>query len=117
MPAALYLIATPIGNLEDITVRALRILKEEVDRIACEDTRHSRKLLDHYGIDKPLVSYHEHNEASRAAGLLATRRNRFGATPSCFFTASSMGREAAGALSIVAGNGMRDMMFSFWGSV
>lgn len=71
MPAALYLIATPIGNLEDITLRALRILKEEVDRIACEDTRHSRKLLDHYGINKPLISYHEHNERGRTEELLA----------------------------------------------
>lgn len=71
MPAALYLVATPIGNLEDITVRALRILREEVDRIACEDTRHSRKLLDHYGISKPLVSYHDHNERDRTSELLA----------------------------------------------
>ncbi|MBL8242448.1 MAG: 16S rRNA (cytidine(1402)-2'-O)-methyltransferase [Bryobacterales bacterium] len=74
MPAALYLVATPIGNLEDITVRALRILKEEVDRIACEDTRHSRKLLDHYGISKPLVSFHEHNERERGDELLHALR-------------------------------------------
>lgn len=73
--AALYLIATPIGNLEDITVRALRILKEVVDRIACEDTRHSRKLLDHYGVDKPLVSFHEHNERERGEELLAALRS------------------------------------------
>src|SRR5690348_5976751 len=65
----LYLVATPIGNLEDITVRALRLLGE-VDLIACEDTRHTAKLLHHYGIDKPTLSYHEHNEASRAAQLL-----------------------------------------------
>lgn len=65
----LYLVATPIGNLEDITVRALRLLGE-VDVIACEDTRHTAKLLHHYGINKPTLSYHEHNEASRASQLL-----------------------------------------------
>jgi 16S rRNA (cytidine1402-2'-O)-methyltransferase len=65
----LYVVATPIGNLEDITLRALRILRE-VDAIACEDTRHTRKLLDRHGISKPLVSYHEHNEQARADELL-----------------------------------------------
>src|SRR5690349_4578100 len=68
MPGALYLVATPIGNLEDITHRAVRILGE-ADLIACEDTRQTRKLLDHYGIQKPTVSYHEHNETERAEEL------------------------------------------------
>jgi len=66
---ALYVVATPIGNLEDITLRALRVLKQ-VDVIACEDTRQTQKLLNHYGITTPTVSYHEHNELTRAAELV-----------------------------------------------
>jgi 16S rRNA (cytidine1402-2'-O)-methyltransferase len=66
---ALYLVATPIGNLEDITLRALHVLKE-VDQIACEDTRHTQKLLNHYGITTRTISYHEHNEMTRAAELV-----------------------------------------------
>ena len=73
MPGVLYLVATPIGNLEDITYRAVRVLSE-ADLIACEDTRQTRKLLDHYGITKPTVSYHEHNEAERAEDLAARLR-------------------------------------------
>jgi len=66
----LYLVATPIGNLEDITLRALRVLRS-VDRIACEDTRQTAKLLGHYGIRTPTVSYHLHNEHARSSELVA----------------------------------------------
>jgi 16S rRNA (cytidine1402-2'-O)-methyltransferase len=65
----LYLVATPIGNLEDITLRAVRVLKE-ADMIACEDTRQTQKLLNHYGISTRTTSYHEHNEMTRAPELV-----------------------------------------------
>ena len=68
--APLYIVATPIGNLEDLTLRALRVLKE-VRWIACEDTRQSRKLLEHFGITTQMISYHDHNETSRAEQLVA----------------------------------------------
>ncbi len=69
----LYLVATPIGNLEDITLRALRVLRS-VDRIACEDTRQTAKLLNHFGIRTPTVSYHAHNENARASELIEALR-------------------------------------------
>ena len=65
----LYIVATPIGNLEDITLRALRVLSE-VNMIACEDTRHTQKLLNHFEIRTPTQSYHQHNEAARAKELV-----------------------------------------------
>ena len=69
MKGILYICPTPIGNLEDITLRTLKVLKE-VDLIAAEDTRHSVKLLNHYEIKKPLISYHEHNKASKGEVLI-----------------------------------------------
>jgi 16S rRNA (cytidine1402-2'-O)-methyltransferase len=74
MQAILYIVATPIGNLEDMTFRAVRILKE-AGLIACEDTRHTRRLLDHYGIQTPMISYHEHNEAARVEDLIGRLRS------------------------------------------
>ncbi|HEV2885000.1 MAG TPA: 16S rRNA (cytidine(1402)-2'-O)-methyltransferase [Pyrinomonadaceae bacterium] len=71
MAGTLYLVSTPIGNLEDITHRAVRVLGE-VNIIACEDTRHTKKLLNHFGINARLISYHEHNERERAAELLTS---------------------------------------------
>ena len=74
MAGKLYLCATPIGNLEDITLRALRVLKE-VDLIAAEDTRQTLKLLNHYEINKPLISYHRHNEETKSEILIEKLRN------------------------------------------
>ena len=74
MTGTLYIVSTPIGNLEDITQRAIRILSE-VDIIACEDTRHTKKLLNHFGIPTPTTSYHDHNERERAPELLRSLKD------------------------------------------
>src|SRR5258708_12647271 len=78
MPAplqcALYVVSTPVGNLEDITLRAVRVLKE-VSVIACEDTRQTQKLLNHFDIETRLVSYHDHNETTRSAELIVKLEN------------------------------------------
>ena len=68
-PGTLFLVATPIGNLEDLSARALRVLRE-VDLVAAEDTRHTRRLLQHFGISAQVVSLHEHNERARATSLV-----------------------------------------------
>ena len=73
MDYSIYFIATPIGNLEDITIRAINTLKE-VDIIACEDTRESKKLLDHYGINKPTTSYHKFNEMAKSEEIINKAR-------------------------------------------
>src|ERR1044072_1113006 len=74
MAGTLYLVATPIGNLRDVSPRALQTLKD-ADLIACEDTRHTGKLLNHYGIKNKLLSYHEHNEHERAEELAKLLRD------------------------------------------
>ncbi|HYE38944.1 MAG TPA: SAM-dependent methyltransferase, partial [Ramlibacter sp.] len=69
-PGHLYVVATPIGNLADITLRALHVLSL-VDAVACEDTRHTAALLRHYGIERPLLAVHEHNEREAAQAVVA----------------------------------------------
>jgi 16S rRNA (cytidine1402-2'-O)-methyltransferase len=90
----LYVVATPIGNLEDITLRGLRVLKE-VDLIAAEDTRHTRKLLTRYEIKTPLISYHAHNQASRGPELI--HRLREGQTVALVSDAGTPGFSDPGA--------------------
>ena len=84
----LYLVPTPIGNLEDVTVRAIRVLRE-ADLIACEDTRTSGVFLSHYGIDTPTTSYHDHNEREKAPHLV--KRMRAGHTVALITDAGSPG--------------------------
>ena len=74
MESAIYIVATPIGNLSDITIRGLEVLRG-VDVIAAEDTRHTRRLLDHHGISATLIAYHEHNESVKAQSLIDSVRN------------------------------------------
>ncbi len=96
-PGTLYVVATPIGNLEDITCRALRILRE-VDLVAAEDTRHSRKLLAHYGIATPLTSCFTHNELRKAEQILA--RLRAGASVALVTDAGTPGISDPGYLLV-----------------
>lgn len=98
-PGHLYLVATPIGNLGDLTYRARELLAA-VDVIACEDTRHSQALLKHYGIVKPLVSLHEHNEASRSAQLVGELAN--GRTVACISDAGMPGVSDPGQRLVAA---------------
>jgi 16S rRNA (cytidine1402-2'-O)-methyltransferase len=134
VPGTLYIVATPIGNLEDITYRAVRVLGE-VDMVACEDTRQTRKLLDHYGITTRTVSYHEHNEAARAGelvGELEAGANIALVTDAGTPLVSDPGfriveRAAAAGIAVVpvpgasavlaalAGSGLPSSAFGFWG--
>jgi 16S rRNA (cytidine1402-2'-O)-methyltransferase len=97
MPGALFVVATPIGNLEDLTFRALRTL-QEVDVIAAEDTRRSSKLLAHYGISKPLISLHEHNEHREAPRLV--ERIRAGASVALVSDAGTPGISDPGSILV-----------------
>jgi 16S rRNA (cytidine1402-2'-O)-methyltransferase len=108
VPAAgiLYVVATPIGNLQDITLRALSVLKT-VDLIAAEDTRNTRRLLSHFGLAAPLISYHEHNETARTPGLL--RRLQKGAAIALVSNAGTPGVSDPGyrLISAAAEAGLR----------
>jgi len=94
MPGTLAVVATPIGNLEDITLRALRVLRE-ASVIAAEDTRRTAKLLAHYGITTPTVSLHDHNEHHRVPGLMA--RLRAGDTVAVVTDAGTSFEDSSGA--------------------
>jgi 16S rRNA (cytidine1402-2'-O)-methyltransferase len=98
-PGTLYLVATPIGNLEDITLRALRVLRE-CDAVAAEDTRHSGRLLQHFGISKPLLSYFQFNEARRSEEIL--ERLRRGEKVALVTDAGSPGISDPGARVVAA---------------
>jgi 16S rRNA (cytidine1402-2'-O)-methyltransferase len=98
-PGTLYLVATPIGNLEDITLRALRVLRE-CDVVAAEDTRHSGRLLQHFGISKPLLSYFQFNEARRSEEIL--ERLRRGEKVALVTDAGSPGISDPGARVVAA---------------
>ncbi len=98
-PGTLYLVATPIGNLEDITLRALRVLRE-CDVVAAEDTRHSGRLLQHFGISKPLLSYFQFNEARRTEEIL--QRLRRGEKVALVTDAGSPGISDPGARVVAA---------------
>lgn len=97
MPGTLYLVATPIGNLKDISIRAIEILRS-ADLIACEDTRHTRKLLTHLGITNKLTSYHQHNEATRAGEL--TKKLLDGATIALVSDAGTPGISDPGSVLV-----------------
>ena len=98
-PGTLYLVATPIGNLEDITLRALRVLRE-CDVVAAEDTRHTGRLLQHFGISKPLLSYFQFNEAKRSEEIL--ERLRRGEKVALVTDAGSPGISDPGARVVAA---------------
>jgi 16S rRNA (cytidine1402-2'-O)-methyltransferase len=98
-PGTLYLVATPIGNLEDITLRALRVLRE-CDVVAAEDTRHSGRLLQHFGISKPMLSYFQFNEARRSEEIL--ERLRRGEKVALVTDAGSPGISDPGARVVAA---------------
>jgi 16S rRNA (cytidine1402-2'-O)-methyltransferase len=106
MTGTLFVVSTPIGNLEDITYRAVRVLGE-VEVIACEDTRHTRKLLSHYGINTRTISYHEHNERERAAELTETLQS--GASVAVVSDAGTPGISDPGyrLVQMAANNGIR----------
>jgi len=89
-PGTLYIVATPIGNLEDMTYRAVKVLKD-VDLIAAEDTRHSKRLLNHYGINARLVSCHEHNESKKTPQLIQQIKDG----NDCYFLFCSSNRNAS----------------------